>query len=165
MPPPGWTPASNDAAAELAKQLVKLTEIIVELTTNHDASRELRTSPERAPARARSPDPDDRGPPTTPGVEARPETPDTAPVSWLAAVPDPEPEPEPEPDPRTAIVARLHELDRERQAVRSWMDADEASGPGWPSEAELARFRTDMPSNIPDSGAGPADGGPGGMDG
>jgi hypothetical protein len=181
MPPPGWAPASGDAAAELAKQLVKLTEIIVGLTTNEDGEREWRGPP----ARARSPDTDDRGPPegepavpvdlarsasSTPGVEARPETDEIAPVWWLAAVPDldpepePEPKPEPEPDPRAEIVARLHELDRQRQAVRSWMDAEEASGPGWPSEEEVARFQADAVSEIPDPGLRPADGGPGGTD-
>jgi hypothetical protein len=47
MAPPGWSPGSNDATVELAKQLVKLTEIIVQLTTNSDAA--------EPPARARSP--------------------------------------------------------------------------------------------------------------
>jgi hypothetical protein len=57
--PPGWGPAPSDASAELAKQLVRLTEVIVELTTirREDSGRrdERELSDDRP--RARSPDP------------------------------------------------------------------------------------------------------------
>ena len=49
--PPGWIPQNNnsDAAGELAKQMVKLTEIIVQLTTQPGEVVQM-------PVRARSPD-------------------------------------------------------------------------------------------------------------
>ncbi len=62
MAPPGWTPGNNDATVELAKQLVRLTEIIVGLATNSDAV--------EPSARARSPG--------TASSAARPEGPDTS---------------------------------------------------------------------------------------
>ena len=60
--PPGWVPASGDASADLAKQLVRLTEIIVELTTTRRDEREL--SDDRP--RARSPDAGPAAAPTIP---------------------------------------------------------------------------------------------------
>jgi hypothetical protein len=94
--PPG---AGSDATAELAKQLVRLTEVIVELTTNRDASVH---PPARAgpatndpdpPVKARAPDEEAAPPPVvptdlglarsaspTPGDESRPETETRAPT-------------------------------------------------------------------------------------
>jgi hypothetical protein len=121
---PGWSPGHNDATVELAKQLVRLTEIIVQLTTNSDAA--------EPPARARSPG--------ARSSAARPEGPDTpdAPadvepdtvVQARAGPPDippPEstqpnnirirsatsPQPSAEPRPESAEVARAPEAERE----------------------------------------------------
>jgi hypothetical protein len=134
MPPYGVYPGvmmaapGTDAAAELAKQLVRLTEIIVDLTTNRDGAR-LET-PVRGPdppaddrgsvpARA-APRADDRGPPVRAGESpardpdapaerepsSAPEAPGTSarsetPAPVVAPVPVPvvlRPEPEPEHD-------------------------------------------------------------------
>ncbi len=134
------------AAAELAKQLVRLTEIIVELSTNRAG--------DGTPARARSPaearagpdPPGDRGArhdlarpaPVTPGAEARPETVD-------------EPVAEP-PDPAAAMLARLYELDAERRRFRQWMDEEDGDGGLWPPDVDLRR------AQIPKAGETLADG-------
>jgi hypothetical protein len=133
---PPFVVAGGDggAAAELAKQLVRLTEIIVELSTN----RAVGGTPARArsPAEARAgPDPSAdpvqhlASPVATPGFEARPETgPQTA--------SEPEPEPKPEVDPQAAVLARLFELDAERRRLRRWMDEEEAAGDLWPPDLD-----------------------------
>ncbi len=165
MAPPGWTPGNNDATVELAKQLVKLTEIIVGLATNSDAH--------EPPARARSPgeassaarpegpdtpdvpadvEPDTvaqarAGPVEVPPADAAPSEP-TQPMtiqirSATPQTPNDEPRPEPvrarEPNPHAALVARLLELDDERRRLREWMDNEEA-GDDWSTAAGRAPF-------------------------
>jgi len=149
MAPPGWSPGSNDALAELARRLVELTEIIVRLATNTDGA----SGAPAPPARARSPgaEADGRGPPeadrsppdvfptrdlarsasTTPGAEARPET-------------------APAPDPREVIMRRLLDLDQERQRVRAWMDDEDRAAAAWP-EGEPRLEATETADPAPDA--------------
>jgi hypothetical protein len=131
LPPYGIYPGmvvsapGSDATGELAKQLVRLTEIIVDLTTNRDGARlETRVrGPDPTAARA-GPTVEDRGPPepagdipaaspdalaerdlssasVTPGLPARPDTETLRALLAIAAAAEPQPEPEAEPEPET----------------------------------------------------------------
>ena len=156
--PPGWGPGPSDASAELAKQLVRLTEVIVELTTTR------REEQERADdrPRARSPDVDAEAPtdalPFRPfeGDELRfaragpapPErglaaaSPPSSPAhlevvrsasTTPGAVARPEPDaPQTERAAHTAhseLMHRLLDLDRQRQQLREWMDVETTGEP------------------------------------
>jgi len=149
--------------------MVKLTEIIVELTTKSDGKSD------GAPARARSPDDapvataepragpvagGDRDPPPAVGADdmttERLATEAIAPVRSVpdapgdqarpeTAAPPPslprrKPEPEPEPDPyQSELMDRLLALDRERRRLRTWMDNEEADATFDPADDQAGR--------------------------
>jgi hypothetical protein len=154
--PPGWDSAANAESIDLAKQIVRLTDVVVQLVESHRVG--LDVADERA--RARSPDRETEweraaasAPPTAPGrvepdhlrpARAGPEPPNPPELAPVRAVPVSPPETtieparsasptpgapsRPEPvDPRAAVMARLTELDRQRWRLRDWMD-DEESG-------------------------------------
>ena len=94
MGPPGYGPAGSDAAGELAKQLVRLTEIIVSLTTEGAGG-------VSTPVRARSPghDPPANAPPAEPFGPV-------APVTTTARDRDPPPEADEDRTPFVVPLAR-----------------------------------------------------------
>jgi hypothetical protein len=164
--PPGWGPAPSDASAELAKQLVRLTEVIVELTTTRRDEQER--SDDRP--RARSPDFDGAAPAdplpfrpfegdelrfaragpappeptaapppsstpqlevvrsasTTPGAVARPDAVAVEPDAPVTADRDGERAAH---TAHSVMMRRLLELDRQRQQLREWMDAETTGEP------------------------------------
>lgn len=151
---PPFVVAGGDggAAAELAKQLVRLTEIIVELSTNRAPDASGAPARARSPAEARAgPDPPAQpvsglaSPVVTPGFESRPES--------------ATPEPEREPDPQAAVLARLFELDSERRRLRQWMDEEDASADLWASGLGAAAPIANADGTLADrNGEGLADG-------
>jgi len=151
---------SPDATAELAKQLVRLTEIIVELTTNRTADPGAARAPNApvvwkdaraGPAPPGAGSPPDSDPALRESITPRPDdavTTDPAMTFRSAALPpdvsarpEPEPEPDPEPDPQAEIMKRLVALDEDRKRLRAWMDETDDIDDGWPGPSEVEAFR------------------------
>ncbi len=139
-PLPAPTVASVESI-ELAQQLVRLTDVVVQLVESHRLDLDVAAERERARS------PDARAGPEPPGVAMAYATPLDEPRTEVTTEPtivrSPPPTPgassRPEPvapiehgdpsdpvDPRVAMMERLTQLDRERRRLRDWMDNEDS---------------------------------------